>query len=337
MRELTRLPDETSAASLVDHLLVHGIEAQVRGEQPWEVWVIEHGQLEDAKQRLEAWSPTAAGDDDRRAAAKLRRKQQRDDENAAQRAVDPTKRWSEPTHPGLGPLTVTLCVAAGLVGLASDFGDPSTITIQNLSIEPWASHEFLGRVRQGEVWRLLTPMLIHFGAFHLIFNVLWLFRLGQQIEHHHGFGTMALVVVASEIPGSLLQYLLVGPNFGGLSGVVYGVFGFVWMYARYDRRRGYALSDRDSVLIMLWFVACATGMFGPIANIGHAGGLLAGLLLGLPPYLRQLRARGDGPPSDGNDWASVHGSGRSRVFRRFVTPYVPLWFMLLALVVIAID
>ncbi|MEM7152895.1 MAG: rhomboid family intramembrane serine protease [Myxococcota bacterium] len=337
MRELTSVPRRSSADALVDHLLVHGIEALVRGEDPWQVWVVENSQLEDAKQRLAAWSPEAGTEDDKRRAAKLRQKREREDEAAAQRAVDPRRRWETPEQTGLGPLTITLCIAAALVGMASDFGDPGTITIQNLSIEPWASHELFGRVRQGEIWRLITPMFIHFGVLHLAFNVLWLWRLGQQIEHNHGFTMMVLVVLASEIPSSIGQYLLVGPNFGGLSGVVYGVFGFVWMYARYDRRRGYAISDRDSVLIMLWFVACATGLFGPIANIGHAGGLIAGLLLGLPPYVRQLRAQSEGPKSDGNDWASVHGSGARRIFRRVVTPYVPLWFMLLAIVVIAVD
>jgi membrane associated rhomboid family serine protease len=145
---------------------------------------------------------------------------------------------------------------------------------------------------------------------------------------------MLAVVLLAEVPGSLGQYWISGPSFGGLSGVVYGAFGFVWMHARYDRRHPYALRDSDSLLIMLWFVACATGSFGPIANVGHAGGLLAGLLLGLPPYVRQLRAHARAPASEGNDWASVHGSGPRRLWRRFVSPYVPLWFVLLAAAVI---
>lgn len=119
--------------------------------------------------------------------------------------------------------------------------------------------------------------------------------------------------------------------------MVYGVFGFVWMHAHYDRRHHYAIDDRDSLLIMLWFLACATGMFGPIANIGHAGGLLAGLLLGLPPYVRRLRARAHTRDSPGNDWASIQMTGPRRFYRRIVAPYVPLWFVLLAAVVIVAE
>lgn len=329
--------ERASAAALADHLLVHGIETLVRGEGPWELWVVEHDQLEAARRLQAAWSEAHPTSADRRGAERIRRDRRHDDEAAQQRAIDPRQRWSAPAALGYGPITVFLAVASGLVALASDFGDPTTITIQNLSIEPWTSTEFLGRVRAGEAWRLLTPMLIHFGAFHLVFNLIWLWRLGRQIEHHHGSLVMLAVVVASEVPGSLGQYWISGPNFGGMSGVVYGVFGFVWMHARYDRRHQYALGDSDSVLIMLWFVACATGLFGPIANVGHAGGLLAGLLLGLPPYLRQLRAHARSRNSPGNDWGSVHATGPRRAYRRFVAPYVPLWFVLLAAVVILAE
>lgn len=336
MLRLSEHAEEAEASALADHLLVEGIETSVRGEGPWELWVLDHDRIEQARRLREGWSGPGEGDA-RKRAAQIRRKRKHEDEAAEQREVDPRRRWSGPTAVGWGPITLFLIIASVLVGMASDFGDPTTMTIQNLSIEPWKSTEFLGQVRQGEVWRLLTPMLVHFGVFHLGFNLLWLHRLGRQIEHHHGSAVMLLVVVVSEIPGSLGQYVLVGPNFGGMSGVVYGVFGFVWMHARYDRRRPYHLDVSDTVLIMLWFVACATGLFGPIANVGHAGGLVAGLLLGLPPYVRQLRAESGGPDFAGNDWASVHVTGWRRVYRRVVAPYVPLWFLLLAAVVIAAE
>lgn len=337
MLELTDCAEERRAHALADHLLVHGIDASVRGEGPWEVWVLDHERVEAARALLVQWNTGESGDADRRGAAKIRKERRHGDEIAEQQAIDPRRRWSTPSATGYGPITVFLAVASVLVALASDFGDPTTITIQNLSIEPWASHEFLGQVRAGEAWRLLTPMLIHFGVFHLVFNLMWLWRLGRQIEQHHGSLVMLAVVVLSEVPGSLGQYWLSGPNFGGMSGVVYGVFGFVWMHARYDRRRTYALSDSDSLLIMLWFVGCATGLFGPIANVGHAGGLLAGLLLGLPPYVRHLRAHTHAGASQGNDWASVHSSGARGLYRRFVSPYVPLWFVLLAAAVILAE
>ncbi len=334
---LSEHPDRARASALVDHLLVHEIEASVRSEDPWEVWVLDHGRIDAARELRATWEAGTGRSDDRGRAAAIRRKRERENEDFAQRTIDPRRRWEGPVAVGIGPITTCLAIAALLVGMASDFGDPTTMTIQNLSIEPWDSATFLGKVQEGEVWRLLTPMLIHFGVLHLLFNLLWLWRLGRQIEHHHGTAVMLAVVVLGEIPGSMGQYLLSGPNFGGLSGVVYAVFGFVWMQARYNRRHHYALSEGDSILIMLWFVACATGAFGPIANVGHAGGLLAGLLLGLPPYVRHLRAHAPTAEPGGHDWASVHVTGWRRVYRRFVSPYVPLWFVVLAAVVILID
>jgi len=334
MLQLTDCAEEASAKALADHLLVHGIETSVRGEGPWEVWIIDHDRVEVARGLLVEWRAGGTTEAVRRDAAKLRQQQRREHELVEQRAIDPRQRWYTPAESGFGPVTVGLMIASVLVGMASDFGDPTTMTIQNLSIEPWTSYRFLGHVREGEVWRLVTPMLIHFGVFHLGFNMLWLWRLGRQIEQQHGSAVMLAVVILSEVPGSLGQYWMTGPSFGGMSGVVYGAFGFVWMHARYDRRHTYVLDDRDSLLIMLWFVACATGGFGPIANVGHAGGLLAGLLLGLPPYVRQLRAHAQAPVFTGNDWASVHLGGVRRGYRRLVAPYVPLWFVLLAAVVI---
>jgi GlpG protein len=334
MLELTHCAHEASAAALADHLLAHGIDTSIRGQGPWELWILDHDQLEAARGLLAKWHASGTTDADRRGAATIRRERRHDHEAVEQRAIDPRRRWYAAPTRGLGPVTLFLAIAAVLVGMASNFGDPTTMTIQNLSIEPWTTGQFLGRVREGEAWRLLTPMLIHFGVLHLAFNLMWLWRLGRQIEHEHGSLVMLVVVVLAEVPGSLGQYWISGPNFGGLSGVVYGAFGFVWMHARYDRRRSYALRDKDSLLVMLWFVACATGAFGPIANVGHAGGLLAGLLLGLPPYVRHLRAHVQAPMFVGNDWASVHLTGPRRIYRRFVSPYVPLWFVLLAAAVI---
>lgn len=122
-----------------------------------------------------------------------------------------------------------------------------------------------------------------------------------------------------------------------MSGVNYALFGFVWMNDRYDRRHRYVISGANTVLLMLWFVACATGLFGPIANIGHAGGLIVGLAFGLPSYVRHLRAKGTRPEVEDGSWAEVHLTGFRRFRRRVLEPYVPLWFLLLAGIVIAVE
>jgi GlpG protein len=81
------------------------------------------------------------------------------------------------------------------------------------------------------------------------------------------------------------QYLSYGPPFGGLSGVGYAFFGYVWMKSRFQPQA--RLRMPRSVFWMFWglFALCFTGMLGPIANTAHVAGLIVGILYGLVPRL----------------------------------------------------
>jgi hypothetical protein len=144
-------------------------------------------------------------------------------------------------------------------------------------------------------------------------------------------------VATAQLAGGLGQYWFTGPSFGGMSGVNYALFGFVWMSDRYNRKVRYVISGGETVLLMVWFVACATGLLGPIANIGHAGGLVVGLLFGLPAFIRHLRAKGTKPELEDGSWAAVHLTGFRRFRRRVLDPYIPIWFLVLAAIVIAVE
>lgn len=335
MRKLADAADDAEARGWVDHLLLQGIEAEVRPEGGVEVWVIDDDALDAAREHVASFD-SAAGEAARKAADKLRRDRAREAEAHVQRFHDIGKRWTGVSL-GAGLLTTFLIVVSIVAALAGWLSDGAVDPMWNLTIDHFDSTEALGRIRQGEVWRLFTPMFLHFGLLHLGFNMLWLDRLGRQVEHNHGVVTMIALVLTAQVVGGLGQYWVTGPTFGGMSGVNYALFGFVWMNDRYNRRYRYVVSGASTVLLMVWFVACATGLLGPIANIGHAGGLVVGLLFGLPPYLRHLRARGTKPEVEDGSWAAVHLTGFRRFRRRMLDPYVPLWFLLLAAVVIAAE
>jgi GlpG protein len=233
-------------------------------------------------------------------------------------------------------VTVALIVLCVAVSLLSGFGNSSSPILGALFVVPISPEGYyFARIDWTQPWRLLTPMLIHFGLLHLGFNMLWLYRLGSQIENVQGTRLLLGLVALTQVPGALVQFEVSGPLFGGMSGVVYGLFGFTWMQARYASR-GYSLTDQDTMWIMGWFVLCATGLVGHIANAQHALGLVFGLLAGMPAYVA-FRRSSSGITFEEGSWADLNIRGFQRFKRAYFEPYVPLWFVGLAVVVLFVG
>jgi GlpG protein len=140
---------------------------------------------------------------------------------------------------------------------------------------------------QGEYWRLITPVFLHFGWLHIVFNSLWLWELGHRIERQTGsvnlFGLFLVVALLSNVA----QFQFGSPGlFGGLSGVVYGLLGFSWVMSRLVPTWEFGLPPAIMALMLGWLALCLFGVveglgFGAIANGAHVGGLLAGAVIGL--------------------------------------------------------
>ncbi len=334
VRHLESHDDPGRARGLSDYLEAQGIENEVRSQDGrHEVWIIDHEDLDTAEELASQYSD-AASDATRVEAQRIR----------TQRETDPRPVRIPGLSAGagraggspLGPATVALIVLSVAVSVLSDMGDPSSPVVRALLVVPVTiDGYYLPQIQWVQPWRLLTPMFIHFGLLHLAFNMLWLYRLGCQIERLQGMRTLLGLVALTQIPGVLAQFEMSGPIFGGMSGVVYGVFGFSWMQTRYTSK-GYALSDQDTLWIMGWFVLCATGLVGRIANAQHALGLVFGLMAGMPAYLafRRSSAR---PSFEKGSWVDLNIRGFQRVRRLYFDPYVPLWFVGLAVVVLLIG
>ena len=125
--------------------------------------------------------------------------------------------------------------------------------------------------------RLITPIFIHFGFQHIVFNSIGIWELGKIYEAQKGILSFVIFVLIVSVISNTLQYLIDGrPNFGGLSGLVYGIFGYLWIKGLRDDE--YKLSKEYISISILWFALCWTGLLGPIANWAHAGGLIVGCL-----------------------------------------------------------
>ena len=144
-------------------------------------------------------------------------------------------------------------------------------------------------VLAGEVWRLATPMFMHLSFLHILFNMLWMWDLGRLVEILKGSIFLGLFVLVTGIASNIAQYVIThSPGFGGMSGVVYALLGYVWMQGKFNPRFGFELHQATVVMMLIWYVVCWTGLAGPIANWAHTAGLLVGVAWG---YLDAQRAR----------------------------------------------
>lgn len=136
-----------------------------------------------------------------------------------------------------------------------------------------------------QVWRFFSPTLLHFSVLHIVFNLLWWWHLGGLIEQHKGANKLlTLFIVASILPNTI-QFMMVGPNFGGLSGVVYALAGYVWLAGKRDPEQGLGLPNPLMGFMLFWLVLGFMDIIGPsMANLVHLFGLAAGLLVAYLDY-----------------------------------------------------
>lgn len=153
-------------------------------------------------------------------------------------------------------------------------------------------------IDNAEYWRLVTPVFLHFGHFHLIFNALLFWVLGQKIEYFLGSPRLAVYIVLIAVCSNIGQYLLGGAAlFGGLSGVVYGLLGFIWIHQKISPVSELSVPRGLIGLMFFWLILGISGLVNffmdvSIANAAHAIGLASGVTLGVlhgrnrPSYLQ---------------------------------------------------
>lgn len=199
-------------------------------------------------------------------------------------------RWQpSPKH---APLVLSAIVVAVLMVWVTSMGR-NELSAALMMIDPrdfdWST--LAGRIdalsstlASGQVWRLLTPDFLHFSWTHIIFNSVMLWFLGSQIEWFDGRGRLLTLFVVTSIFSNGLQYLVSGPLFGGLSGVVYGILGYCWLSQRKLPR--FQFPSALVTFAVAWMVIGFTPFtemlgLGRMANEAHLGGFVSGVALAL--------------------------------------------------------
>ena len=172
------------------------------------------------------------------------------------------------------PAVAILIVASVLGGLISSFSPQLQRVL------------FFGSLALGEYWRLITPIFLHFGLVHLVFNSLWLSMLGSRIEQLAGSLHLMLLVLVSGVISNMAQFVWSGTvYFGGMSGVVYALLGYIWIKNKIAPHALLQLPLGIVGFMLGWLLVCMTGILDlllgvGVANAAHLGGLVVGMLLG---------------------------------------------------------
>ncbi len=256
------------AQAFVDYLATQSIAAQLRGEgDAYQVWVA-------AEHLSQAQSLFAEFQRDPYAPRYLAASWERTDDAGVSFEYQASVPIWLSFLSQAGPVTLLVLGATLLVFLLQlSFAD-ATFFWLSFFPDPSLFVSF-------EQWRWITPALMHFGALHILFNCMWWWYLGGRIEAVEGRGALLMLFILGAALPNLAQYLLSGPGFGGLSGVVYALFSYCWLSGRMRPQRGIALSPGLMGFALLWLMVGVLGWFGPpMANAAHLGGLLVGLLLG---------------------------------------------------------
>lgn len=183
------------------------------------------------------------------------------------------------------PITVSLTVMCLLVAVISALG--SQVGRVDFLFYPLLNASGLFPLLAdidslSDVLRTLTPMLLHFGEIHLVFNLLWLWYFGKQLEPVQPRTLYLILIVLLAFISNTVQYLVLEyNNFGGMSGVVYGLVAYTWVIHNLMPRSRLMISNSMFAVFVVAMILMEVFASSLIATAAHVGGLVAGLVLGV--------------------------------------------------------
>ncbi len=227
MRQAGTISTKQDAQRFSDYLLSLGITSKVEPDNgQWAIWVHDENEIPRSRQELEQFQ--AEPQDPRYSAAEQTARQARRAAAEKKRQVernfiDMRNEWNNPWR--RRPVTMVMIVFSVLVYVGAGFS-PEELFI--------STNDKLTEIKNGEVWRLVTPIFWHANFLHIAFNMFWLYDLGSLVERRIGSFLYVLLVLAVAVSSNYAQFMATGPAFGGMSGVVYGLFGYAWVRGRLD-------------------------------------------------------------------------------------------------------
>ncbi len=148
--------------------------------------------------------------------------------------------------------------------------------------------EVIAEVLRGNFWLLVTASFFHINLLHFLLNMYSLFKMGKVIEHFYGgkklFTTYIFGAIGASLFSTIMAVVLRAPVLSlGASGSIFALVGLLFGGSMKKYRYGNSLPFRPldilPVIVLPFLVGFLPGL--NINNWAHAGGLIAGFLLGL--------------------------------------------------------
>jgi membrane associated rhomboid family serine protease len=131
-------------------------------------------------------------------------------------------------------------------------------------------------IADGEYYRLLTSMFLHYGALHLLLNMWALWVLGRELESSLGPGRFLTLYLLSGLGGSVAAYAFTPAAMSaGASGAIYGLFAALFVVFRRLNR------DTSSIITVLVINLIFSFTVPGISIAAHLGGLVTGAVVGV--------------------------------------------------------
>lgn len=278
-REAAIFNNPRAARAFADYLTTLSIENQVVDEAN-ESRVVLLDEVESKRFHAELKAFMAHPDDERYLAASWQTGEEREPPQPEVLSRVYSRKRFRLRGRRAGPVTLAVIIACVVVFIEFNLGDP---------LDWWRRLRFFTSwgfmFESGQWWRWVTTSISHVQVLHIVFNVLWWWDLAGNVERRQGTLRLFSLFVFLNVFSNLCQFVFSGPNFLGLSGVVYGLLGYLWAYVRVCPAYPQPLNNGVFWSMLVWLVVCMTGamdamVHGAVANAAHVGGLVGGLMLG---------------------------------------------------------
>lgn len=267
MIRLIAISNPRAAQAFIDYMAYRGIDLYLQEEENhyYAIWLRHAADQVEAEAELKAFLHDPSAEKYQAASWQMA-------DSRTARFVYPQVSWVKQIQNQAGPFTLFLLILTLGVYAEQIWGNREQMF-------QWLHYPESAR-QYAQWWRPFSHTLLHFSTTHLVFNLLWWFVLGGQIEKRLGSLKLISIFLLSAWGSGFAQFWFEGPYFGGLSGVVYALMGYLWVMSRLAPARGLQIQTAYVGIMLVWLVI---GFFQPfgmaIANMAHLFGLIFGVLI----------------------------------------------------------